>query len=147
MDRDRTEPTDGTVVQMVPAQRRPADDSLAIDGSARVRPVRDRNRAEVVLRYARLRSDGGPQFCQPTRAEAAGQIPRRQGSRTDGKVIYPDRDSAEQAGREFETLGSMPMRSYRCNRSHHGHYHLTRDTSALARRYDLESRIPGQRSA
>lgn len=120
------------VVPMLPEQRR---------------PVRDPARAEVVLRHARLRSDGGPQFCRPTRAEATGLVGRRQGTRGDGKVIYPDRESAEEAAREFETLGSMPMRSYRCNRSHHGHYHLTRDVAALARRYDLAARIPHQRSA
>lgn len=121
-----------TVVPMIPAPRK---------------PVRDPARAAVVLRHARLRSDGGPQFCQPSRAEMSGTAPRRQGGRTDGKVIYPDRESAEQAGREFESLGAQPMRSYRCNRSTHGHYHLTRDTTALARRIDVAARIPHQRSA
>lgn len=124
------------VVPMIPGPRRPS----------RPRPVRDAARAEIVLRHARLRSDGGPQFCRPTRAEAAGLVPRRQGTRTDGKVIYPDRDAAELAAREFEGLGAMPMRAYRCNRSNRGHFHLTRDTAALARRYDLGARIPQQRT-
>lgn len=128
------------VLPIVPAQRRPSEPT-----SPRARRgVRDAARAEVVLRHARLRSDGGPQFCQPSRAEAAGLVPRRQGARTDGKVIYPDREAAELAAREFEGLGALPMRAYRCNRSHRGHYHLTRDTAALARRYDL--RIPERRS-
>ncbi|GAY09442.1 hypothetical protein [Pseudonocardia sp. N23] len=139
---------------VIGAPRRALDDVRDTGGSVVVpmiptprKPVRDPARAAVVLRHARLRSDGGPQFCQPSRAETAGVAPRRQGTRTDGKVIYPDRESAEQAGREFESLGSQPMRSYRCNRSNHGHYHLTRDTTALARRVDLTARIPQQRSA
>ncbi|MGD9987942.1 hypothetical protein [Pseudonocardia sp.] len=129
---DTAADTIATVLPMIPAPRK---------------PVRDPARAAVVMRHARLRSDGGPQFCQPSRAELSGTAPRRQGGRTDGKVIYPDRAAAEQAGREFESLGSQPMRSYRCNRSTHGHYHLTRDTTALARRVDVAARIPHQRSA
>jgi hypothetical protein len=129
---DRIDPTDGNLVPLVPAQRR---------------PVRDPARAEIVLRHARLRSDGGPQFCRPSRAELTGEVPRRQGARNDGKVIYPDRESAEQAAREFESLGASPMRSYRCNRSTRGHFHLTRDTPALGRGYDLAARIPQQRTA
>ncbi len=110
------------------------------------RPVRDEARAEIVLRHARLRSDGGPQFCQPSRAEVRGLATPLQGPRTDGKVIYPDRESAEQAAREFEALGALPMRSYLCNRSRSGHFHLTRDTAVGPRQDDLDVRIPRQRT-
>ncbi|MFC5994967.1 hypothetical protein ACFQE5_12175 [Pseudonocardia hispaniensis] len=127
-----TGPTEDVVDAVVPAQ---------------ARPVRDPARAEIVLRYARLRSDGGPQFCRPRRAEAAGLIPRRQGPGTDGKIIYPDRESAERAAREFEALGACLLRSYRCNRSTHGHYHLTRDTTTPDRRHGLDARFPRQRQA
>jgi hypothetical protein len=143
----------GTVVPFIPAQADRSSDQQPTGAPAtplipaQRRPVRDPARAAVVLRHARLRSDGGPQFCQPSRAELSGAVARRQGTRGDGKVIYPDRESAEQAAREFESLGALPMRSYRCNRSHHGHYHLTRDTATLARRADLEARIPRPRSA
>lgn len=89
--------------------------------------VRDRDRARILLRYARLMSTGRPIFCKPSRAELAGTAPRRQGVGADGKVIYPDRESAEAAARELEELGARAQRAYVCKRSRHGHYHLTTD--------------------
>jgi hypothetical protein len=81
----------------------------------------------VLLRYARLMGTGRPVFCKPSRAEMAGTAPRRQGVGADGKVIYPDRESAEAAARELEELGARAQRAYVCKRSRHGHYHLTTD--------------------
>jgi hypothetical protein len=89
--------------------------------------VRDKDRARVLLRYARLMGTGRPVFCKPSRAEMAGTAPRRQGVGADGKVIYPDRESAEAAARELEELGARAQRAYVCKRSRHGHYHLTTD--------------------
>ena len=90
-------------------------------------PVRDQERAKVLLRYARLMGTGRPVFCKPSRAELAGTAPRRQGVGADGKVIYPDRESAEAAARELEELGARAQRAYVCKRSRRGHYHLTTD--------------------
>ncbi|MHA6793622.1 hypothetical protein ACVGVM_08920 [Pseudonocardia bannensis] len=109
--------------------------------------VRDAARAEVLVRYARLMRIGRPVVCLPSRAELSGEAPRRQGRGSDGKVIYPDRESAEAAARELERLGSRALRAYMCSRSRHGHYHLTTDFVAERNRATLEMRIPRQRSA
>ncbi|MCE0763679.1 hypothetical protein LWC35_12290 [Pseudonocardia kujensis] len=105
-------------------------------------PVRDPDRARILLRYARLMSTGRPVFCKPSRAELAGTAPRRQGVGADGKVIYPDRESAEAAARELEELGARAQRAYVCKRSRHGHYHLTTDLVRERRRTGLE--VPEQ---
>jgi hypothetical protein len=90
-------------------------------------PVRDRDRAQVLLRHARLLRSGRPMCCRPSRAEITGAAPRRQGRGTDGKVIYPDRAAAEAAARELEAMGSRRMRAYACHRSRSGHFHLATD--------------------
>jgi hypothetical protein len=79
-------------------------------------------RRAVIIKYARLRTDGKPQFCLPTRAEREGNVRRDWG--TDNKVIFPDRDAAQAAARELEALGSRAMTVYECDRSRHGHHHL-----------------------
>ncbi|WP_214368690.1 hypothetical protein [Pseudonocardia sp. H11422] len=109
--------------------------------------VRDAARAEVLVRYARLMRIGRPVVCLPSRAELSGRMPRRQGQGSDGKIIYPDRDSAEAAARELEQLGSRALRAYMCSRSRHGHFHLTTDFVAERSRAALATRIPRQRSA
>lgn len=111
--------------------------------------VRDHDRAKVLLRYARLMGTGRPVFCKPSRKEIAGTAPRRQGVGADGKVIYPDRDSAEAAARELEELGARAQRAYVCKRSRRGHYHLTTDL-VRERQRELDalralSSIPQQR--
>jgi hypothetical protein len=86
----------------------------------------DEGRRQVIARWARKRSNGYVTFCGPSRFEQeTGR--RLEGAGTDGKVIYPDRLSAESAARELEALGSHPMRAYECRRSRRGHHHLTRD--------------------
>ena len=102
--------------------------------------VRDEQRGEVVLRYARLTGRGRPTFCSPTRAEQSGAIRIASGTGTDGKVIYPTREAAEAAARELEELGARRLRPYLCSRSRHGHFHLATDTSR-----PLHERIPAQR--
>jgi hypothetical protein len=79
--------------------------------------VRDTARSEVLHRHARLSKNGRPVFCTPSRAERAGIVVPRQGSGTDGKVIYPTREAAEAAARELERLGARTLRAYLCGRS------------------------------
>jgi hypothetical protein len=105
------------------------------------RGVRDLARSEVLHRHAKLQRNGRPIFCTPSRAELDGSALPRQSRGTDGKVIYPTREAAEDAARELEALGSRSLRSYVCGRSRHGHYHLTTDTGSLP----LHLRIPQQR--
>jgi hypothetical protein len=107
-------------------------------------PVRDPDRARILLRYARLMSTGRPVFCKPSRAELAGTAPRRQGVGADGKVIYPDRESAEAAARELEELGARAQRAYVCKRSRHGHYHLTTDLVRERQRTAGTVEVPAQ---
>ena len=102
--------------------------------------VRDEQRGEVVLRYARLTGRGRPTFCSPTRAEQSGAVRLASGTGTDGKVIYPTREAAEAAARELQELGARRLRPYLCSRSRHGHFHLATDTAR-----PLHERIPAQR--
>jgi hypothetical protein len=104
------------------------------------RGVRDAARGEVLLRHARLASSGRPVFCTPSRAELTGLVGPRAGRGTDGKVIYPTRETAEAAARELEALGARALRAYRCSRSRRGHFHLTTDSTPRA-----HLRIPQQR--
>ena len=126
------------VARLLPRQRvSPEAAAGGVVGREPVEPaghVVDRDRARVLLRYARLMNSGRPVFCKPSRAEIAGVAPRRQGVRGDGKVIYPDRESAEAAARELEDLGARAQRAYVCKRSRHGHFHLTTDLVAQRRR-------------
>lgn len=131
--------------RLVPAPRvspeaRPPREPLEPTG-----PVADIDRARIVLRYARLTAAGRPVFCKPSRAEIAGDVCRRQGPGTDGKIIYPDRESAEAAARELEALGARPQRPYVCRRSRRGHYHLTTDLVAERQRALAAERVPRQR--
>jgi hypothetical protein len=108
------------------------------------RGVRDQARGEVLLRHARLAKSGRPVFCTPSRAELAGAVEPRQGAGTNGKVIYPTREAAEAAARELEDLGGHRLRSYKCNRSRSGHFHLTTDSTPWSA-LPLHLRIPQQR--
>lgn len=110
------------------------------DEDAERREWERHERRKVIVTYARLRPNGKPMFCRPSRLELEGAIPRRQGERTDGKVIYDSRQNAEAAGREMEKLGADPLRSFACNRSRNGHFHLTRDTAR-----PRTGTIPGER--
>ncbi|GAA1849176.1 hypothetical protein GCM10009836_31160 [Pseudonocardia ailaonensis] len=129
------------VARLLPRQRvspegGPAGLSVAV-GREPAEPqghVVDRDRARILLRYARLMNSGRPVFCKPSRAELAGAAPRRQGIGGDGKVIYSDRESAEAAARELEELGARAQRAYVCKRSRHGHFHLTTDLATERRR-------------
>ena len=102
--------------------------------------IKDERRGDVVLRHARLTGRGRPTFCSPTRAEQSGAVHLQAGPGTDGKVIYPTREAAEAAARELELLGARRLRPYLCDRSRHGHFHLTTDTAR-----PLQERIPSQR--
>lgn len=75
----------------------------------------------VLVRYARLNSAGHPVRCRPTREEkAAGK------THPDGKVIFDRLDDAMTAAVELRQLTGEPKRAYRCTRSRHEHFHLTR---------------------
>jgi hypothetical protein len=110
------------------------------------RGVRDRARAEVLCRHARLTRAGRPIFCRPSRAEIEGRVLPRQDSGSDGKVIYATREAAEAAARELEALGARPLRSYICGRSRGGHFHLTTDSTPRTDHLPLHLRIPQQRT-
>ncbi|NMH95759.1 hypothetical protein [Pseudonocardia acidicola] len=114
--------------------------------SRATRGIRDDARAQVLVRHARLMSSGRPTVCKPSRAEIEGRMPSP-GRGSDGKVIYPDRESAEAAARELELLGARALRAYLCRRSRHGHFHLTTDAVAERSRASLAMRIPRQRDA
>lgn len=86
-------------------------------------------RRAIVAKYGRLRANGRPQFCVPSAAELGGK--RKQGSGTDGKVIYPDRAAAQGAADELEALYGWPLQVFPCQRSRHGHFHLATDQPAL----------------
>lgn len=90
-------------------------------------------RRAVIDRFARLRPNGRAEFCSPSTEKQAAAVARGQAPSGDGKVIYPDRQAAEAAAKEFEALDGQPMRAYRCPRSQHGHHHLTVDHTATAR--------------
>lgn len=109
------------------------------------RGIRDASRSEVLHRHAKLTKNGRPIFCTPSQAEIEGRVLPRQTRGTDGKVIYPTREAAEAAARELESLGARVLRSYRCERSRHGHFHLTTDTSVRTGGLPLHLRIPQQR--
>ena len=109
------------------------------------RGVADVERGRVVARYARLMRSGRPEVCKPGRRERLVLDPRSAVFGSDGKVIYPDRDAAECAARELETLGGRPQRPYLCSRSRKGHFHLTTDHAAERGRAVLHDAIPRQR--
>ena len=119
---------------LIPAARRSVEDLPSGHG------VVDADRGRVLARYARLMRSGRPEVCLPGRRE----VEERERSGTggaagsDGKIIYPDRDAAERAARELETLGGRPQRAYLCRRSKRGHFHLTTDQVAERRRTPAE---------
>jgi hypothetical protein len=129
------ESTNRNVSEVVVPQQARGSDEIRV-----AHVVRDEQRGEVVLRYARLTGRGRPTFCSPTRAEQTGAVRIASGTGTDGKVIYPTREAAEAAARELQELGARRLRPYLCSRSRHGHFHLATDTAR-----PLQERIPAQR--
>ncbi|MFP5072497.1 hypothetical protein ACLFMI_22875 [Pseudonocardia nantongensis] len=127
---------------MIPAARRSVENAPSEPG------VVDADRGRVLARYARLMRSGRPEVCLPGRREVEDRQRYGTGGQagSDGKVIYPDRDSAECAARELESLGGRPQRAYLCRRSRRGHFHLTTDQVAERRRTPAEL-IPRPRSA
>lgn len=81
------------------------------------------DRRAVIARHARLKPSGDPLFCHPKRAERRADPAVLNRS---VRVIYPDRDAAEAAAREFVDLGGFTMVPQPCPRSRSGHYHLDR---------------------
>ena len=90
---------------------------------------------EIVQRHARLHKNGFPMKCRNSpiwEPELTGTIQY--------KVIYDDKEKATAARDELEKLNGAPyLRAYPCQRSTHGHYHLTTDRHA--------SKIYARRSA
>lgn len=119
---------------LIPAARRSVEDLPSSGG------VVDAERGSVLARHARLMRSGRPEVCRPGRREVEDRV--RFGSAgaagSDGKVIYPERDAAENAARELEALGGRPQRAYLCRRSKRGHFHLTTDLAAERRQTPAE---------
>ena len=91
----------------------------------------ERRHREILRKYARRRPNRQPMFCQPSRDERDGRSPRKQGPGTDGKPIYDGRENVAAAIVELEKLYGLPLREYICNRSRHGHFHITTDRTRL----------------
>lgn len=100
-------------------QRRP-EPADALDALATAQ------RRAVLDKYCRLTGQGRPMFC----SASAKQRARGQGG-ADGKPIFRDEESAENAARELEALGCRPMYVYECPRSKRGHHHLSTDKDRL----------------
>lgn len=83
-------------------------------------------RRRIIGHYARRDWRGRIAFCTPSKNELNGVVARRETSGSDGKVIFPDLETAEKAAREMADLGADPQRAYVCARSRTGHAHLTR---------------------
>lgn len=78
---------------------------------------------EIVRRHARLFPNSYPIRCK------AALIEDRPGGKP--KIIYDTKEQAEAARIEFEALPqAVYLRAYPCQRSLHGHYHLTTDGHA-----------------
>lgn len=82
------------------------------------------SRQAVWRKYARTFRSGNPRICVP------GQMEIRERGWTvhtgsDGKVIYDTREQAEAAAKALRKLGWPPLVAYPCDRSKHGHHHLT----------------------
>lgn len=87
-------------------------------------------RREVIRRYARLRPNGTPVCCTPTREELSGEAGHKTRWGNDGKIIFDDRESAEACARVLESIGCKPARAYECKRSSRHHHHLTTEGAA-----------------
>lgn len=82
--------------------------------------------------------------CIPSRAELAGEAPRRNSPGNDGKVIYDSREVAEAAIAEMNALGWVPQRSYACPRkTTNGHWHITTDGHEARRWKDRRAKQLG----
>ncbi|MFI6732129.1 hypothetical protein ACIBI9_04280 [Nonomuraea sp. NPDC050451] len=111
-----------------PIDRHGGDDRSQASAPVPPAPAHDASksaRMRIVTRYARRQRNGRVLFCSPSKAELGGEMPRRETSGSDGKVVFPDLETAEAAARELEALGGGPQRAYICRRSRHGHAHLT----------------------
>jgi hypothetical protein len=83
---------------------------------------------DIARRYARLFPNGYPMRCQAALIEDRPDAQR--------KIIYDTKEKALAARDELEKLDGAPrLRAYECQRSQHGHYHLTTDKHA-AKIYD-----------
>lgn len=82
---------------------------------------------KIILRYARLTSNGKPMFCKPSREELSNPNQRREAEGTDWKIIYDSVQDAEDSAREMCQIGAEMQYAYPCRRSSHNHFHLSRD--------------------
>ena len=80
----------------------------------------------IIVRYAVRDERGKVLRCHPSPGESElSYADRCDRTKSDGKIIYPDEEAAEAAGRELEALGtSAPTTAYPCKRA--GHAHLGR---------------------
>lgn len=118
----------------MPRRRRHRLDADA-RAKARDEAIAQRARRAVLRRHARLQPSGDPVFCTPSRDELANDALRKAPPGTDFRPIFDTHDAAEAAAREFEELGSRPLRPFVCPRSPHRHHlHLTTDRSPATKR-------------
>lgn len=90
----------------------------------------------IARRHARLLPSGFPMKCR------AALIENRPNSKP--KIIYDNKEAAEAARIEFENLPNATyLRAYPCQRSLHGHYHLTSDGHA-AKVYARRNNAPAK---
>ncbi len=96
-----------------------------------------RARRKILRKYARIRM-GRPVFCGPSRAETRYGVDY--GIKRNGKVIFDNRQDAEDCATALTALTGEMFRPYECPRSKSGHHHLTEDRSPANRRAREEKR-------
>lgn len=90
----------------------------------------DHHLAQVVIRkYARMIDEDRYARCTPGFDEWRAAHDRRGKTNephSASKAIYDSREAAEAAAAELTAIDGWPLYAYPCERSKHGHYHLTR---------------------
>ena len=85
----------------------------------------------ILRNHARLKKDGRFLRCTPSTRELHGETPRLMSEGTDGKIIYDSRRIAKDCAAQLAEHYGVYLREYPCQRSRHGHFHLTTDYPAL----------------
>lgn len=81
---------------------------------------------EILAKYARISSTGTPIRCSQTFYERTMRERYNNLIGIQEKIIYDSWEKAESALKEFTELnGNRPGQIYKCQRSKHGHCHIT----------------------
>lgn len=91
----------------------------------RQRPDRGREIYDIIVKYARLRTNGRPIKCVPSQEAIAWDDPLDLHSW--GKVVFDSEEAAQACVDELRAVlgDDVPAFVYPCRRSRHGHVHLT----------------------